>query len=381
MNDLGDAEAAHHVQQAIVDRVTRDAADWFPGTSADAEVHVRPLSIRRRSQLYAVSLGQPTSAPVIVAKVRTRHSATGGGAGRPRRPTLAAAAVAEEELTSREYDGLRLLQRTFSDGDPRFGAVRPLAYLDAHNTILMEFVSGPTARDLILRSSRLRPARYRPHDVTPGELLPRVGGWLRRLHDGVPAGPYPARQATGRDVVAHFSALEEHLGRRLGRRFADLAGAGSELAADVLPPGALSLSPGHGDFAPRNVLVDHSGRLVVIDPLFRWAVPAVEDLCRFLVGVRLLGLQVHTHGAAFGAITLDRWEQLVISGYYGDRAPDATLRCHQLLILLDKWSAMLEPARRGGWRSGVATASQELATGYVRREALRVLHLARSTDG
>lgn len=378
MNVRGDRDAAYEVRQAIADRVARDVESWFPGTPPCAPVHVRPFGSRRRSQLYAVSVGQPTAAPVIVAKVRTPHSATGGRAGRPRRPTLAPAAVDEEELTSREYAGLRLLQATFSDGDARFGAVRPLAHLEAHNTILMGFLPGPTIRDLILRSSRLCPARYRPRDPTPDDLLPRVGGWLRKFHDGAPTGHYPARQATGRDVVAHFSAVEEHLGRRLGRRFGDLAGAGSALAADVLPPGALPLKPGHGDFAPRNVVVEDSGRLVVIDPLIRWAVPAPEDLCRFLVGLRLLGLQVHTQGAAFGAGELDRWEQLVISGYYGDRVPVATLRCHQLLILLDKWSAMLEPARRGSWRTGVTTVSQALATRYVRREARRVLRLARS---
>ena len=369
------------VQQAIVDRVTRDVGTWFPGTPQGAAVHLRPLSTRRRSRIYAVSVGEPTAAPLLVAKVRTPHSATGGGADRPRRPTLAPEAADEEELTTREYAGLRLLETTFaSGGDARFGAVRPLAHLEAHNTILMEFVPGRTARDLILRSSRLRPARYHPRDVTPDWLLPRVGGWLRRFHDAAPTAPYPARQATGRDVVAHFAALEEHLGRRLGRRFGDLAGAGSELATSLLPPGALPLTVGHGDFAPRNVVVDGGGRLVVLDSLVRWAVPAPEDLCRFLVGVRLLGLQMHTHGAAFGAATLERWERLAISGYYGDQVPPATLRCYQLLILLDKWSAMLEPARHGRWRGGVATASQQLATGYVRRQALRVLHLARSAD-
>jgi len=371
----------NEVEGAIVDRVTRDVANWFPGTPPDAAVHVRPLSSRRRSRIYAVSVGEPTAAPVLVAKVRTRHSANAGGADRRYRPTLAPAAVDEEELTTREYAGLRLLEATFSEGDARFGAVRPLAHVEAHNTILMDFVPGPTARDLILRSSRLRPARYRPRDVTPDWLLPRVGGWLRRFHDMTPTAPYPARQATGRDVVAHFAALEEHLGRRLGRRFGELAGAGSELATDLLPPGALPLTVGHGDFAPRNVIVDGGGRLVVLDPLIRWAVPAPEDLCRFLVGLRLLGLQLHTHGAAFSAPVLERWEQLVISGYYGDQVPAASLRCHQLLILLDKWSAMLQPARHGGWRTVVATASQQLAIGYVRREALRILHLARSADG
>jgi hypothetical protein len=375
MNDIDDES---DVQRAIVDRVRRDVVSWFPGTPPSAAVHVRLFSSRPRSRLYTVSLDEPTAAPVLMAKVRIRRPATTGGPDGGRRPTLAPTAIDEEELTSREYAGLRLLETTFSDADSRFGTVRPLAYLKTHNTILMEFVPGTTVRELILRSTRLRPSRYRPRDVTPEWALPRVGGWLRRFHDAVPAACYPARQATGRDVVAHFSALEEYLGRRLGRRFGDLAGAGSELATGLLPPGALPLTAGHGDFAPRNVVVDSAGRLVVLDPLMRWAVPAPEDLCRFLVGLRLLGLQVHTHGAAFGATALERWEQLVISGYYGDQVPVATLRCHQLLILLDKWSALVESAEQGRWRSGVATASQALATDYVRREALRVLRLARS---
>jgi hypothetical protein len=372
-------DEVNEVQRAIVDRVTRDVANWFPGTPAGAAVHLRPLTSRRRSRIYAVSVGEPNAAPLLVAKVRTRHSATGGG-DRPRRPTLAPAAVDEEELTTREYAGLRLLETTFSEGDARFGAVRPLAHLESHNTILMGFAPGPTARDLILRSSRLRLARRRPRGTTPDWLLPRVGAWLRTFHEAASPASYPARQATGQDVVAHFTALEEHLERRLGRRFGDLAGAGSELAADLLPHGALPLTVGHGDFAPRNVVVDGDRRVVVLDPLIRWAVPAPEDLCRFLVGVRLLGLQLHTHGAAFRATTLERWERLLISGYYGDRVPAATLRCYQLLILLDKWSAMLESARHGR-RSGLAAASQQLATGYVRREGLRVLQLARSADG
>ena len=54
-------------------------------------------------------------------------------------------------------------------------------------------------------------------------------------------------------------------------------------------------------------MVDPVGRIVVLDPLARWAVPAQEDLCRFLVGVQLNGLQVHTHGAGYREETLARW--------------------------------------------------------------------------
>ena len=70
-----------------------------------------------------------------------------------------------------------------------------------------------------------------------------------------------------------------------------------------------------------------------------------------------------------------------MSGYYGDDVPWGALRCYQLLILLDKWSALVEPARRAGVRGAVRRVSQEAATGYVRTQAERLLDLARSADG
>lgn len=367
---------------AIVDRVARDAPNWFPGTPADPSVHLRTLAAGRRSRVYAVSLGDPTASPLLVAKVRHQGSAVGAGRnGQPLRPTLTATRADEEELTAREYAGLGTLAATFATGDPRFGAIRPLALLAEHHTILMEFVGGESLRQRILGASRLHPARLRRAGPAPEAVLPSVGAWLRRFHDVHPTASYPVRQGTGRDVVAHFQALEEFLGRRLGRRFAGLAGVGSGLASELLPAGPLPLVVGHGDFAPRNVLVQGADRVVVIDPQPRWAVPAHEDLCRFLVGLQLFGLQVHTHGAAIGAATLARWQDLVITGYHDGRVPVGALRCYQLLILLDKWSALLEPAgANGGLRATGHRLLQTAADGYVRAQAERLIVLARSAD-
>ncbi len=369
-------------EAAIVDRVARDAPTWFPGTPADPAVHLRTLAAGRRSRVYAVSLGDPTTRPLLVAKVRRQGSALGSGRnGQPLRPTLTATRADEEELTTREYAGLGMLAATFATGDPRFGAIRPLALLADHHTILMEFVGGTPLRELILGASRLHPARRRRNGPALEVVLPSVGAWLRRFHDAHPSPSYPVRQGTGRDVVAHFHALEEFLGRRLGRRFGGLAGAGSALASELLPPGPLPLVAGHGDFAPRNVLVQGADRVVVIDPQTRWAVPAHEDLCRFLVGLQLFGLQVHTHGAAFGAATLAHWQDLVIAGYHDERVPVGALRCYQLLILLDKWSALLEPAGGAeGLRATGRRLLQTAADGYVRAQAERLVVLARSAD-
>lgn len=365
-------------EEAISEHVSRQAAAWFPGTAPDPSVHLRLLSDRRRSRLYAVSLGRPAAAPVLVAKVRNENTAVGGGA--PRRPTLAPPTTDEAELTALEYDALRHLRTVFPDGDPRFGSVRALAHLPDHHAIVMDLAPGVPLRQLLVRWSRLYPARGRG-TPTPEPLFRGVGAWLRRFHDATPVGDRPVRQATGRDVVAHLAALEEFLGRRLGRGFGDLAGAGSTLAGELLPSGDLPLAVGHGDFAPRNVLAEGTGRLVVIDPLARWAVPAQEDLCRFLVGLELGGLQVHSRGAAHGHERLAHWQRQVVAGYYGDAVPEGALRCYELLVLLDKWSALVEPARRGGARATLLRLPQAAANGYVRARAERLLDLARSAPG
>ena len=121
--------------------------------------------------------------------------------------------------------------------------------------------------------------------------------------------------------------------------------------------------------------------VVVLDPLARWAVPAQEDLCRFLVGVQLNGLQLHTRGAAYAEDTLGCWQRQVVEGYYGADVPWGPLRCYQLLVLLDKWSALLEPAPHGGVAAAARTLSQQRTTGYVRRRAQGLLDLARSANG
>lgn len=367
-------------ERAILERVARDAPTWFPGTPAHPAVNLRPLGSRRRSRLYALSLGEPSAPPLLVAKVRNEHSAVAGGRGGPRRPTLAATTVDEAELTACEYNALRHLETVFASDDPRFGTVPALAHLPDHHAIIMGLVPGVPMRKLVLRWSRLYPG-LRRGDRAPEPTFRAVGAWLRKFHDATPTAGHPVRQGTGQDVVAHFEALEEFLGRRLGPRFGRLAGAGSALAADVLPPGDLPLAVGHGDFATRNVLVDRAGRVVVLDPLGRWAVPAQEDLCRFLVGLQLNGLQVHTRGAAYARDTLEGWQRAVISGYYPDVVPYPALRCYQLLLVLDKWSALVEPAQRGGLVGRVRRISQNAATGYVRAEAERLLDLAHSADG
>jgi hypothetical protein len=194
----------------------------------------------------------------------------------------------------------------------------------------------------------------------------------------MPGDGLPARQATRDELVDRLEAFGAFLTSRLGSRAAGQeARVGAQLAADILPE-RLPLAVGHGDYAPRNVFVLRDGRLAVFDPLSRWLVPSFEDLCRFLVTVRLQAVQVHTHGAAYGAEDLDRREQAVIEGYVGEdalRLPE--LRCHQLLITLDRWSALVDSPSRS-FPARLRKASIHLDAGYLRRETGRLVRLIES---
>ena len=101
-----------------------------------------------------------------------------------------------------------------------------------------------------------------------------------------------------------------------------------------------------------------------------------DDLCRFLVGTRLIGEQVHTHGLAFGPARSTRSRTPPSRRTSGRPRPRALHE--QLMILMDKWTAMLDNPRRDV-RGRLARRSASLAEHRVRAEAERLLDLAGAT--
>jgi hypothetical protein len=364
------------VEDVIRQRVTERAELWFPDVGARPAVRLRRLVERPRAVLYAVHVGDRPARPQVLAKVRRGWSDSVREAGA--RPRLAPSLLPAPEQTALEFAGLTAIQAVFGGGNAAFGAVRPLDHLADDDTILMEYVAAPTLRDVLLRAGRFHPRIGRGPRLDHEEAWRRAGTWLRTFQQRMPGDGLPARQATRDDVVDRFEAFSGFLTDRLGPRAAgEAVRSGARLAADVLPA-QLPLAVGHGDYAPRNVFLLDDGRLAVFDPLPRWRVPRFEDLCRFLVALRMQGVQLHTHGAAYGAGELDRRERAVIEGYCGsDAVPLAELRCHQLLITLDKWAALVDsPSRSLPGR--VRSASLRAAAGYLRKETGRLVALVES---
>ena len=367
------------VEQAVLRRVEERADEWFPGAGSRPDLQLERLVERPRAALYAVRIGGGVGSPQVLAKVRRGWGADDvGGTFAGDRPRLVPTYLPTSESVALEYAGLQAIHALVGDAHPAFGAVRPLDHLADHGTILMDYVDGTTLRQLIMGASRLPTARPPAPRGDSEDVWRAAGSWLRFFQTGVPAESLPSRQATRDEVLERFHAYDEFLTTTLGRRatgHAALRGAGA--AAQLLPE-HLPLVVGHGDFAPRNVFQLRDGRLAVFDPMPRWAVPPLEDLARFLVAIRLLGVQVHSHGAAFARSELRRREEAVIDGYRDSGSPDLReLRCYQLLITLDTWSGLVG-GPVGGWRSRVRRVSARSASGYLRAETRRLLELIES---
>jgi hypothetical protein len=357
--------AVGRLVEALTQRIAPHTHEWFPDRPHTG-LEVRVLADRPKCVLLTVHL-DGVDVPAALAKLRRDSS---GGTGGGTRPRLRSEAATAEELTLLEWSGLETIERTCGD-TAGLGVVRPLLLIPDEAGLVMSFVEAPTLRSVLLDLSRLRRSRGRLDDVVAGCAL--AGSWLRTFQGRSGESDRPVRQGSREEVIHQLRAYGEFLDSRPWRR---VATAGAARVTQLLPH-ALPVTVGHGDFAPRNMLL-RDGLLTVIDPLPRWQVPVYDDLCRFLVGTRLIGEQVHTHGLAFGSGTLDALEDAAVTAYLGPTADRAPLHAYQLMILMDKWTAMLDNPRRDV-RGRLARRSASLADHRVRAEAERLLDLAGAT--
>jgi Phosphotransferase enzyme family len=377
----GEAGKNAEIEDVIRARVTRRAHEWFPEVAQSPSVRIDILSRRPSCSLFVARLGSEPGAPRILAKARAASAghatAVRASAGTVPRPTLGPGSLDPFEQTAVEFRALQTIRALFGGGHPAFGAVRPLDWLAGEATILMDYVDAPTLRQQVMGELRVR-RPWGSADARDALAWRRAGEWLRAFQEAPTMQPLPARLSTRDEVTERFSDYQDYLAAQLGPRgVGDVARRGAALAAEVLP-GRLPLAVGHGDYAPRNMFVEADARVTVFDPLPRWMVPRYEDLCRFMVGLRLLGVQVHTRGVAIDERLIEEHEHQVLAGYLGDdRSCLAQVRSYQLLILLDKWSALVAASKSGrSLNRRVQRASVRLASGYLRGQAQRLLELA-----
>ena len=353
----------------------RHGAQWFPHLNGKqltvrlvGRRQDRPRSLLARLQLHD---GRQEASVVVKARAKRPTACVSGRSGL--RPILVPPELLTDLAMARhEYDGLSMISAGFGDSDrTRFGIARPLAWLPEHAAFVMDHVSDQTLRQRLMANSRLRPGGARLNVAS----LVNAGAWLRIYHGLRPAGVLQSRLGQRTQVIELFEQYAKFLAGRAGHTslLTALARSGSA-RADAALLGELPLAVGHGDFVARNLFESVSGRITVIDPMPRWLVPPYEDVARFIVGMRLLGMQIITQGMAFGQQELDAYEDAFVRGYFGeDPVPREALHVYHLLILMDKWSAAQQPAPRRTARGLVQMANQRWSDAYFRQEALRLL--------
>ena len=218
----------------------------------------------------------------------------------------------------------------------------------------MEAFDGePLHRFLVRRPFRSGPALH------PRVLARAAGRWLRILHD-TPTSTQIVRQGTREEIVDAFAAFGSFLAAETDASQLEAvieAGVGAVRRLPDPLPTVIT----HGDFAPRNILVDGSGRVAVIDLLARWQAPPFEDLAGFLVALQTSRANAATRGLLFGR-TIARLEPAFLSGYYGSEpVPRTAIRVYELLLVLDKWAAR---ANRNRTLRGVGRIRERLIEGH-----------------
>lgn len=314
-------------------------AAWYPDIDPDVEPYVVHDDDRAVARVLQLRIARNTGEPVgIIVKAGSPPPS----ANIEERPRLVPTTEGPIRRTL-ELDALRMVEaRLAAVGDPRFAAVRALGILPESEALVMEELDGrPLHRLLMWRLFR------RQSTTNPRRLVSAAGALLRVLHETPPAGQ-AVRQGRPKDLVQGFHAFGEYLSGSAGIPGLEPVVAAGAAAAAALPD-PLPTVISHGDFAPRNLLVDRSGRLAMIDLLARWRAPPYEDLATFLVALETNRANAATRGVLFGR-AFRQLRPAFLSGYFGEEpVPHEAIRVYELLLLLDKWSAraMRNQPRRG----------------------------------
>jgi aminoglycoside phosphotransferase (APT) family kinase protein len=357
----------------------RERIAGYTGLNDDGRKLVLVKEVHRRfCRLYVFQLSG-SSSPDLVVKVPIGHSDV---AYQTRcrdnsfvdRPRLFERAIPETK-SSREYAALHRIQTHFSaKPDRRFGVVKVFDLLPESQAMVMQWVNQPSLRSLLYKTHRLSSAQ-RARDLE--DAFRHAGAWLRRHHE-LPPLPHSETRNKSRD--AYLQALEkfvaylfDHLSDRDGirRMHQKLIALTHDHIPETVPTGQV-----HGDFAPRNILVDQTNRVTVFDTLGRFEAPVYEDIARMLMTVKASGPQMFSRGLLYDQKRLSQFEHIFLDGYFLDQPiPWITIRLFLAQIVLEYWSAVVyrhqqqrgvkrvaKGIRRSIWQSGFQAYLRQLVS-------------------
>lgn len=183
-----------------------------------------------------------------------------------------------DRMLAREFAATQRLHDALQQ-DHAIGALRPLALLPEHRTIVTEEVPGRPFSDLLLEGG--------PSTAALTAIAASVGRWIRVYQelDVAPAAPI--------ELAERRRYLDDRLRLLAGRVLTPgecraVLDRFDALSREIGVP-AVKAVPIHADLTPANVIVDDSGRMTVLDFTMAKAGPALHDLTHFYFHLALMG--------------------------------------------------------------------------------------------
>ncbi len=335
---------------SLISHLKTRAPSYFPGLDATAVTmrHVRE-SRRMYSAFHEFELSDGNRSHGVIVKfpymptLIDESAKTDTISQRPRLFEL----VDPDRMAELEFNSLVAIEQHFNAlGDPRFGVIRPLELLTPPNAFAMEKQAGVSFRQIHLTARRVK-IGWKRLPFQPLETTQNAGDWLREFHQIGPLSHTTDRMATRAEFLEVLAALTANLiDQGENRPFIESVRSQLESAAQRSLDSQFELAIAHGDFAPRNLLIEPNNRVTVIDTLARWRAPIFEDLAMFQLGLRASAAQVVSLGTAYDRASLDRLENQFLTRYFdGAPIPMASIRIFEGLLLLERWGAFAQRAR------------------------------------
>ncbi len=342
-------------RRAVIANLAGLAPVWL-GTDGPGRVDVTLHRRRSQSSVLTAMVGAGGAEARVMVKVQ--HP-VGGGAGRTGR--LVAPELDGDRRCRFEADTLLTVAAGVqAAADRRFGWVEVWDRLADPPALVVRVIDQPSLRD------RLRQAPPAGTALAGERALANLGAWLALFHQ-MRTPHAVTRCEAGDDATFGVPALIDDL-RRQGRGHATVDRVERLVARWRPEPAALPVGLGHGDLAPRNVLVGPDDQVTVYDSLGRFLVPVHEDVAYLLVELAAGSTRLTTRGRPRVPRSVARLRSSFLAAY--PLQEDPVLWFYEVRAALDKWCAL---AGRGGSRSVLAArewlVARHAAAALTRLEA------------
>jgi hypothetical protein len=140
-------------------------------------------------------------------------------------------------------------------------------------------------------------------------------------------------------------------------------------AAQTVMPDVLELGMTHGDFAMRNIVVEATQRVTVLDTLARFRAPIYRDVGYFIADLQIGRVSALVRGVVLRGGRCDDYRRAFLRGFHGESGADTLVRLYEVQALLERWASIVahglgcSPAVRNLWR----VLMYSLASGVFKR--------------